>query len=78
LDLIWAEYRYKSTHFRDDVGGLVGLHLHAEPTSGGPSQHVATVTYWDTQGQYFVRSHAELPLFVLEELVRETRAVVGA
>lgn len=66
---------YWSTAFEDNVGGCAGMKLYRE--LHGEIALVASLTYWDAAGYYLETLGTDLPLGVIEKLVKATKLFVG-
>ena len=66
---------FTSQLIRNDVEGFIGLELHVEKE--GVSRTAAKVIYWDAEGQYSVETMGEVPATILQDLITETKLVVG-
>jgi hypothetical protein len=74
MERTYGSMVFSSQVIRNDTDGLLGLELFAE--ARGDIRRVARVVYWDAEGQYAVETMGEVPLKILEELIREAKQVV--
>ena len=67
-----GDIQYSSVYVDDKTDGFCGFELHC--ASGGETQRVASVIFWDACGQFFIETFgSDVPLDILEELISETR-----
>ncbi len=75
MDRVWAQYRFTTEFFEDMKDGCAGLKLYR--AKDGAVEHVATVTYWDAIGQFFIETHqTDIPVEIAEDLIAESAATV--
>lgn len=75
MDRGWAEYRYTNEFFENLKDGCAGLRLHR--VKNDLVEHVATVTYWDAMGQFFIETNnTDVPVEIIQELISETTATI--
>lgn len=75
MDRFWADCRYTTEFFEDMKDGCAGLKLHR--SKEGVIEHVATVTYWDAAGQFFIETHrTDIPVEIANEMIAETTETV--
>ena len=67
--------QFTSQFIQDCKHGFAGYELTCTGKDGTRTR-VATVIYWDAMGQFFVETFGDLPLDILEELIRETKAAI--
>ena len=62
-----------SEFFEDLEGGAAGIQLYR--SSGANRRHVATVTFWDASGQFFVQTHGDedVPLSILQAVIDDAK-----
>ena len=66
---------YTTRPVQDDQEGWIGLEL--SRTSGGHTEAVARILFWDAEGQFALEMNAaELPLVIVEELIAEAKSSV--
>lgn len=75
MDRNWSGHRFTTEFFEDLQYGGAGLKLHR--TTNGLTQHVASVTFWDAEGQFFIQTfQGDLPVEIAQSLIEETLATV--
>jgi hypothetical protein len=75
MDRKFGDYHFTSSAIADNNQGFAGLELNR--ISGGTSDRIATVLYWDACGQFFVETFgADVPLQILEELIAEAKSSI--
>jgi len=66
---------FTTTLSRDDEEGSVGLEL--QRRTNGETETVARIVFWDAEGQFALEMLVpELPLAVVEDLIREAKASI--
>ena len=66
---------YETEYTSDDKDGFAGLVLFCTNQNG--RERVASVIYWDADGQYAVETFGtDVPLKVIEEIIAEAKAIV--
>jgi hypothetical protein len=70
----WGPGRYTTRTVTDNEAGSAGGELYCEKS--GKTERAADVIYWDASGQFYVRMFTEIPLVIVEELIREAKQVV--
>jgi len=75
MDRNWGGHRFTTEFFQDLQYGGIGLKLHR--TTNGRTDHVASVTYWDAEGQFFIETfHGDVPVEIAQSLIAETLEIV--
>jgi hypothetical protein len=76
MKLSWNADRWESTDFDDRKGGVAGMILHATSTITGEKVEAGRISYWDSQGQFFVSTVAgfEIPVYVLYAALKEAKS----
>lgn len=71
----WGRAEFTSALTNDNEEGWTALVLYRH--SGGTTEQVARVVFWDAEGQFSLElSASELPLSVVEELIAEAKAEI--
>jgi len=75
MDLVQSGFRWESHDFRDDEIGVAGLVLVTTCTFTGKRVEAARISYWDAEGQFFVRTidGYDLPVRVLYAALIEAK-----
>lgn len=75
MDTYWQTVHYTTLHRWSEDEGYDALELVG--SIDGNSKVMARIVYWDAQGQYYLEvSATEVPLHIIEELIRECRLVM--
>lgn len=75
MDRNWGGHRFTTEFFQDLQFGGAGLKLHR--TTNGKTDHVASVTFWDAEGQFFIQTvQSDVPVEIAQSLIEETMAMV--
>ena len=75
MDLSWGNLRYTSKFIDDRKDEYSGFELYEE--SNGQSKRVASVFFWNANGQYFVETFGtDVPLEIMSLLITETKEKV--
>jgi len=72
MDRDYGDTHYSSAFVEDAKQGIAGMELHE--TRHGEQARVARVIFWDVCGRFYVETfNRDVPLDILEELVREAK-----
>lgn len=72
----WKSLEYYTEVKSDNAEGWISLELVCD--SAGERRVVGRVTFWDAEGQYSLEMfETELPLTIVEALIREARTTIG-
>ena len=75
IQIIHGRDTYITQVVSDREDGFIGLELIIDKAD--EPYCVAKVIYWDAMGQYYVETCKDIPVLVLEQLIAETKRVVG-
>lgn len=68
----WAGVTFSTERIDDTEAGCSAIKLYR--TAKGETKHVASVTFWDASGQYFVDTfHGDVPLDIFENFIAEAK-----
>lgn len=71
----YAEWHYSSSIIEDTNEGYIGISLHRGNKS--KNELAAKIIYWDAAGDFSLEIPvSELPLPIIEDLIREARELV--
>jgi hypothetical protein len=72
MNLSFCNVNYRTERYEDRKAGCVGFNLFA--TAKGQTTAVATITFWDAVGQFYLKLNGpEIPLDVIERFISEAR-----
>ncbi len=73
-----GSFRYTTRYIDDEEGGSAGLEMLREDVflDNGYGEPAANVIYWDATGAWEVQTFCEVPLLVLEQLIKEAKVAV--